>query len=60
MVVVPEVIPVKTPEVALIVATDVLEDDHEPPEIASVNVIFAPAQTVDGPEIAEVKPLTVI
>lgn len=48
----PEVIPVTTPLVSPIVATNVLLLLHVPPEVVSNKVIVDPAQTVDGPEIA--------
>ena len=55
----PAVKPLKIPVVELIVATDVFDDDHDPPETASVRVILDPTQTEDGPAIAEGKLVTV-
>ena len=50
MVAVPADTPVTTPA-ELTVAMEVLDDDHEPPVVASVNVKLLPAQTDDEPVI---------
>ena len=52
MVTTPEATPVTTPVAELTVATEVLELDHVPPEVASVSVIEEPGHTVLLPAIA--------
>jgi hypothetical protein len=44
----PAATPVTTPE-ALTVATEVLEEDQDPPVVVSCNVVVEPAQTVVVP-----------
>ena len=55
----PPAIPLKTPVPVIMVATDVLELNQLPPELASVKVIVAPKHTVDGPPIAATPPVTI-
>ena len=58
MVVVPEVRPETTPDV-LMPATEVALLLHEPPVVASVNVVVLPGQTEVEPAIAAGAPVTV-
>ena len=55
----PDIIPVKRPEVATTVAVANGAILHVPPAEASVSVISEPAHTNDGPPIAAGKGLTV-
>ena len=50
MIAVPVALPVTIPEV-LMVATDVLELDQEPPEVESANVVTLPAHKLLAPVI---------
>ena len=50
MVVVPDVTPVTKPA-ELMVATDVLVEDQEPPAVASVNMVVAVVHTDDAPDM---------
>lgn len=52
MVAVPEVMPETTPVPPPTVATPVLLLVHVPPDVACVNVVVAPVQTLDDPPIA--------
>lgn len=52
MVTVPALTPV-TPPVEVTVAVDVLLLLHEPPDVASLNVVDAPEQIAEVPVIAE-------
>ena len=49
MVVLPPATPVTTPVPATTVATDVLSEDHVPPDCVELNVVVASAQTVCVP-----------
>jgi len=53
MVVVPAETPVTTPA-ELTVATDVFDDDQEPPDVVSDRVVVLPAQRDDEPEIGAI------
>jgi hypothetical protein len=59
MVVVPVAIPITTPVLLSIVATDVLVLLHDPPEVALLRVAAEPTHIADGPVIAEGGALTV-
>ena len=50
MVVVPDATPVTKPA-ELMVATDVLVEDQEPPAVASVNVVVAMVHNDDAPDM---------
>ena len=52
MTVVPAVAPVTIPVVAPTPAMVVMALDHEPPAVASVNVIVPPTQTEPAPDMA--------
>ena len=53
MVAVPAETPVTAPEEEPTVAIPVEPEDHVPPEVASLSVVFAPTQTVAVPDIAD-------
>jgi hypothetical protein len=53
IVTVPAFIPVTMPDAEPIVAIEVVPDVHEPPGVASVNVIAFPVQTWPGPVIGD-------